>query len=103
MNEEQQIKEMAINLCGRKDFSNMCPYSGEECDYSCTYIDDADNLVCAGYGNVNEAVKEFAEFIIAQMTDKCHRGCPYKQGTFTDVDMHRLMNEFFEKENRNAD
>lgn len=61
MNEEQQIKEMAINLCGRKDFSNMCPYSGEECDYSCTYIDDADNLVCAGYGNVNEAVKEFAE------------------------------------------
>ena len=63
----------------------------------------AEKVIKAGYGNVNEAVKEFAEFIIAQMTDKCHRGCPYKQGTFTDVDMHRLMNEFFEKENRNAD
>lgn len=78
MDKEKEIEEMRKNAgCYFADINKTCAEmrkiceethtsSFEECENCCTY-EECELLVDAGYGNVKQAVKEFAEKLKEQM------------------------------------
>ncbi len=59
MDKEKEIEEMArvIEYCAHKD----CESCRKQGNYRCSAYNKATDLRNAGYGNVKQAVKEFAE------------------------------------------
>lgn len=55
MNKEKEIEEIVKHTCNREGIAKRCPQRITEA------------LVAAGYGNVKQAVKEFAEKLKAEI------------------------------------
>lgn len=69
MNKEEKIEEMAMTISAKK--SNLCEVVCGKCKplykEGCYDYNLAKYLVNAGYGNVKQAVKEFAEKLKAEL------------------------------------
>ena len=63
MTEREKIKEMARAICGNSynPKTGICDKSDIKCDFSCVAYLKSKRMYALGYGNVKEAVKEFAE------------------------------------------
>ncbi len=63
MEKEKQIEEMARALCGKSYNAEkgFCNKFDTECDFMCNAYMKSKRVYALGYGNVKEAVKEFAE------------------------------------------
>lgn len=65
MTEREKIKEMARAICGNSynPKTGICDKSDIKCDFSCVAYLKSKRMYALGYGNVKEAVKEFAELV----------------------------------------
>lgn len=65
MEKEKQIEEMARALCGKSYNAEkgFCNKFDTECDFMCDAYMKSKRVYALGYGNVKEAVKEFAELV----------------------------------------
>lgn len=63
MDKEKEIEEMAKFCCIHKnrECKTCCTYVGGVCIEHCAYHSFAERLQEAGYGNVKQSVREFAE------------------------------------------
>ena len=63
MEKEKQIEEMARALCGNiyNAEKGYCNKFKTECDFMCNAYMKSKRVYALGYGNVKEAVKDFAE------------------------------------------
>lgn len=63
MEKEKQIEEMARALCGNSYNAEKgyCNKFDTECDFQCSAYLKSKRVYALGYGNVKEAVKDFAE------------------------------------------
>lgn len=95
MEKEKQIEEMAKVLCSlikdgiRKD-CEKCYFKHDGYRHTCKFRKRAIKLYKAGYGNVKEAVKEFAEGLIKNGVYSC------KCSTLKEVEVAENLVEQFE-------
>ena len=63
MEKEKQIEEMARAICGNSynPKTGICDKSDIKCDFSCVAYLKSKRMYALGYGNVKEALKDFAE------------------------------------------
>lgn len=81
MTEREKIKEMARAICGNSynPKTGICDKSDIKCDFSCVAYLKSKRMYALGYGNVKEAVKEFAKKLKKRVeeakTDIVPEGC----------------------------
>ena len=65
MNKTKEIEEMAKYFCGRRNriCKLCCSFTGGVCVENCKFLQFSKDLHNAGYGNIKQAVKEFAELL----------------------------------------
>ncbi len=95
MDKEKEIEDIGKMFCGYQDrkCKLCCTYLYGQCVETCPYLKFAEKFCNAGYGNVKQAIKEFAEEFYKRCNEQLKPLlCEYGEGA---NDVLHIFTEFF--------